>query len=468
MYGEIKRQFADVITYSQQIFEPDIDDLFDRWQTSKQKFIDRFGGLIYEFPDPIEFTLDDKIKTSKAMEFADQIQGEFGNYDLAMFIDANLSSFFENKVSNTLDYNNIPKGMKLLKAFKYFESDPEALRIIQDRASLLIQENCIKGTLCFSVHPLDFLSSSENTYNWRSCHALDGEYRAGNLSYMVDTSTFMVYLRGADNVSLNSFGPVKWNSKKWRMLVHVSNDDSLMFAGRQYPFDSKNGLDQILNIYNGLMSADKYDFAPPKYEHWCADYIDEYTTRDHPQIKCELYDKYIPIYGFLGRLGEVVRPGNEALNYNDVLYSSCYKYPNYAMIHRRSYVHNRLSIVKLLEDPIIIGDSVKCLCCGNHTITNHETMRCDKCELDYGYEENDSYGSCNCCGARIYFDDSYVIGDEYVCDNCYENECFNCDVCGEAYFNHDRHYVKFDETNSGYVCNYCYMHSRYLMNRRDY
>ena len=28
----------------------------------------------------------------------------------------------------------------------------------------------------------DYLSLSENAFNWRSCHALDGEYRAGNLS----------------------------------------------------------------------------------------------------------------------------------------------------------------------------------------------------------------------------------------------------------------------------------------------
>ena len=73
------------------------------------------------------------------------------------------------------------------------------------------------------MHPLDYLSLSENTYNWRSCHSLDGEYRAGNLSYMMDKSTVICYLKSNDDVILSNFGPeVKWNSKKWRVLLYFS------------------------------------------------------------------------------------------------------------------------------------------------------------------------------------------------------------------------------------------------------
>ena len=160
------------------------------------KFIDLFGGLIYEWPVPVEFTLDDTQKRSRVMEFVGVVSDSFNNPELADFIEANLDSFYENKVSTN---DKMPKGMKLLKAFKYFEKNQTALRNIQDMASQIIQEDKIKGTLCFSVHPLDYLSSSENTYNWRSCHSLDGEYRAGNLSYMVDNSTFLIYLKGADD-----------------------------------------------------------------------------------------------------------------------------------------------------------------------------------------------------------------------------------------------------------------------------
>ena len=198
MYEDIKQQFKEVIKYSQHIEDPKVEYLFREWSANKEKFINLFGGLIYEWPQPVEFTLDDHQKKNRAMEFADIVADSFNNSDLAGFIDDNIDTFFENKVSND-NYNGIPKGMKLLKAFKYFEDNKCVLRNIQDMASQIIQEDKIKGTLCFSIHPLDFLSSSENTYNWRSCHSLDGEFRAGNLSYMVDDCTFMIYLKGADN-----------------------------------------------------------------------------------------------------------------------------------------------------------------------------------------------------------------------------------------------------------------------------
>ena len=130
-------------------------------------------------------------------------------------------------------YKDVKLGMKLVKAFKFFEQDKVTLETIQNEASRLIQEDKIEGKLRVSVHPLDFLSASENTYNWRSCHALDGEYRAGNLSYMCDRSTVMVYLCTEDKKKLPRFpASVPWYSKKWRMLLHFSDNWDMIFAGR--------------------------------------------------------------------------------------------------------------------------------------------------------------------------------------------------------------------------------------------
>ena len=40
------------------------------------------------------------------------------------------------------------------------------LYTLQNKASQIIQEDCVEGTVCFSVHPLDYLSISENIYNF--------------------------------------------------------------------------------------------------------------------------------------------------------------------------------------------------------------------------------------------------------------------------------------------------------------
>lgn len=456
MYEDIREQFKSVIRYSQNIPEPKIDYLFREWECQKERFIKRFGGLIYEWPTPIEFTLDESQKRARAMEFANTVSDTFNNPVLAEFIDENLDTFFENKVSKVVEGSSIPEGMKLLKAFKYFEPNKAALRNIQDMASQIIQENKIKGTLCFSVHPLDFLSSSENTYNWRSCHALDGEYRAGNLSYMVDDSTFMVYLKGADNQHLYGFGPVEWNSKKWRMLIHTNANDNFMFAGRQYPFSSKSGIDTVLNIYNNLI-IEEYgkSYYHSKFAGWRADYIDSYVPFDATDMSetRDLGCKYLVYGNQLLDINDVIKEGLNSLNYNDVLRSTCYRYPYYTM---RGY--GNIQYIK--EYPVVIGAEVPCLHCGNELISNAETMRCDDCELKYGTEENDVYTSCDCCGARIYIDDSVCVGDDgdIVCDSCFQNHCFVCDCCGGVFYEGDKVFIpdKNSEEDGQWYCRGCY------------
>ena len=458
----LKYQIKEVVRYSQCIMDPQVDDLVERWASAKEKFINRFGGkLIVEWPVPLEIHLDPHDRRVRASEVADYVSNVFHNDDLASFIDQNIDSFFDNKVVNTVNGVNIPKGMKLVKAFKYFEKDKKTLRNIQDFASAVIQEDKIKGVLCFSVHPLDFLSSSENTYNWRSCHSLDGEYRSGNLSYMVDETTFMVYIKNADDTELNAFGPnIKWNSKKWRVLMHASLDDQILFAGRQYPFSSKSGLDEVLSVYNSICYHDKKMqksyYAANTYDSWSSAYVDRFEDDEEEDWAKRLEEKYLVVDRKLIALNEVVSPGRFALNYNDLLHSSCYVKPYYAIFNKYSY-H---SIKEMRDNPIVIGGSVKCLHCGKHKISNAETMRCDECELEYGYEENELYGSCACCGRRIYLDDAPIVGGEdLVCDYCYDSECFECSICGETHYNSDSHYIKFNENEDGYVCRYCFINA---------
>jgi hypothetical protein len=107
---------------------------------------------------------------NRVNEFIESVSMTWRNNELACFIDENKDGFFSNVVVESFTApggGKIPKGMKLVKAFKYFEDDRITLEEIQNRASMIIQEDKVEGHLCFSVHPLHFLSTSENTYNWR-------------------------------------------------------------------------------------------------------------------------------------------------------------------------------------------------------------------------------------------------------------------------------------------------------------
>ena len=248
---DIKRDFAKVIKYSQGFEPANIDALFDKWLDAKRDIIEAWGGnFIIEVPETVQFELSPEEKKSRLNQFMDMIAEVYDNNELVFFLENVEEDFFSNHLSK--DYNfgkdkKIPKGTKIIRAFKYFEKDPRVLEDLQNQASMIIQEDKISGMLCFSVHPLDFISSSENTYHWRSCHALDGDYRAGNLSYMMDESTVICYLRnGSEYKKLPNFPEdVMWNSKKWRMLLFLSDGWDALFAGRQYPFFSPTALELV-------------------------------------------------------------------------------------------------------------------------------------------------------------------------------------------------------------------------------
>lgn len=436
IYTDIQEQFNKVISYSQGISDPQTDELFEKWYAAKRSFIDAFGEkLIYEVEQPVQFTLEEKAKQEYFFAFVESIYTTFGNYELGLFLEKEKEGFYSNIVTEDYVCNKgkITKGTKLIKAFKYFEDDKKTLHSLQDYASRIIQGNKIEGKLCFSVHPLDFLSTSENTYNWRSCHSLDGDYRSGNLSYMVDKATVVCYLKGVDDVQLPHFpSTVKWNSKKWRMLLFFSNRGQIVFAGRQYPFSSASALDFIKQHFLDKLLCSRFTFTL-----WKNDYI---TSE---QINHYLHDIYIPLDGQLIPLRKMVvdydNCGEEPLYFNDLLRSSCYTRPFY--IDRE---------MEYTDDTVCIGGPVPCLKCGQHNIDTSDQMVCYNCEGDEDY----NYVYCDCCSTAILEGDEYYLadGETIVCQGCYENECYTCAYCQRVFFKNE---TVYNNQLHDFVCNKC-------------
>ena len=438
-YKEIQKQFNKVITHSQSIYNPKTDDLFERWYEAKKYFIDKMGGLIWESPETVSFPLDAKDRDNKIKQFIDNtVLYRYSNFELARFITFEQEGFFDNIVP--IEYRTeagtiIPKGMKLVKAFKYFEKDENHLDAIQTAASILIQENKIEGKFCISVHPLDFISCSENQYNWHSCHALDGEYRAGNLSYMVDKTTVICYIKGDKDVILPNFpSAVPWNNKKWRMWLYLADEHNAMMAGRQYPFAIGGVLDYIWNHAITMFNYHYYNWTK-----WHHDIIRDYKYTDGTEetVRCNdllvIGGKFIPRQDLVSDLS--------GLHYDDLLYSSyytpwyCWRTITQAPIH------------------FSLGGEVKCLECGKRNIENHEAMACDYC-----WGGNDDYDTCAQCGRRHHIDDMYWVGDDHLCQHCFDEYCVTCDRCGEYLYRDDAYY---DEEDGCYYCNHCwnYYHS---------
>lgn len=448
MYNDVQEQFNKVVSYSQGIPEPETDKLFADWLEAKRDFIEAFGGqLIYEWPEKVSFELGSREKSLRLDDFIGVLENRYENYDLAEFVRANKEGFFSNQVVEpytTSKGDTIPKGMKLLRAFKFFESDANALEAEQNAASMIIQEDKIEGTLCLSVHPLDFLSTSENTHNWRSCHALDGEYRSGNLSHMIDHSTFICYLKSSKDEKLPNFPPdVPWNSKKWRVLFYMSDRWDMIFAGRQYPFCTETGLDFVKNKV--FPRANLGDFSSWIDKKYCG-----FKDKD---VYSNFSHSYVPVVDGLVALDELVINEPGSLQFNDVLSSSCYDalyaYKKvecfggykYAPMHKFTRFH--------------IGGKCNCTRCGKYPIEITSSFMCNDCELEYGDSEDDMFAYCPCCGSRYYYDDGvWVEGDEEcVCPSCADRETTICDCCGT------RHYTSamvYSRKHNKYLCPECW------------
>lgn len=449
--GEVKDQFKAVIAHSQNIPDPKVDKLFEIWEESKEFFINAFGGLVYEFPEPVSFDLGTPERKARIDTFVEMLEYKWENWELSRFVDDMRDGFFDNLTTHdfTLNQKEIKKGTKLVKAFKYFEKDNKALTDIQNYASRIIQEDKIEGRLCLSVHPLDFLSVSENTYNWRSCHALDGEYRAGNLSYMVDKSTVICYLKSDKEEVLPNF-PFAWNSKKWRVLLYFSQDFNMLFAGRQYPFSTDVGLNFILSDLipkSGLCGQEVWS-------QWHKEKIKE-MPNDGGEYLYLNSAPYVPVAGSLVPLRELVKNLPGSRQFNDVLSSSCYD-PVYSFRrHNDTWFFDTYGKTDSDKTRFFIGGSVPCLRCGEHEIELTESMQCIECETEYGTMDDDNFGYCACCNRHIYLETASWVGDDPVCDSCLDTETSMCESCRSLVFNNE---LTFNRGAEQYLCRYCNNH----------
>ena len=459
----IKEVFDKVITHSQEYdFDVKTDKLFEMWKENKQHFYEAFGQkYIYEIPN-VSFELDEATKFDRFNKFIDYLWG-IGYDDLSEFVKSQREGFYKNNVISDYDAPNgkkITRNTKLVKAFKHFIADNDDLTKAQNKASQIIQENVIEGTLCFSIHPLDFLSSSENTHKWRSCHALDGEYRAGNLSYMADSSTIMVYLKSAADVVLPHFPPdVKWNNKKWRMLLHFSEHHSIVFAGRQYPFESQTAMEIVRKVLMEQLRKVQAEWSNKSviWSNWMKEGIKSF---EEGTFSVFYPYNYYPIGTHLVPLNDLVRDAENATHFNDVLRSSYYT-PQYMQLVKEYHYYVRAICGEDFPsvsphvgkgEKITVGAGVPCVQCGKHPILEgSDTMRCYFCELNYGTTENDMFGFCACCGTRLDTNNGYYYDEQLYCKECYEESFDTCSMCGDTYPKESM-YVDDD---GEYVCCYC-------------
>lgn len=437
---KLQEQFNKVLQYSQEnqnLSDIKTDSIFSEWKQNKEWFLSTVGSPIYEYDEPVCFELDENSRRVEVDRFLEWIAENYSGEMYKFFLD-NYDGIFENKIPKV--YEEFSAGTKLSKVLmKKFGLQAEDVR---QRLSMLIQSNKITGKLCFSVHPLDFLSASENNYNWRSCHALDGEYRVGNVSYMLDDCTFIVYLKGNnENAKLPHFPEdVPWNDKKWRCYFYIDRENDMVYAAKQYPFFSEKALEIIADILRLKLgyfwpkekkdslikkSSSRSWFHNTTFRDW-EDFADTclLPCKFKPNgLKGEVFingyywtfqnTKVIVGYGSQCKVVPItnyIETDKDACCYNDVIQS--HTYAPWILVYGLD--QDGIMPIKV-EKKLIVGKGVPCLCCGNRYTADSDIFVCNMCR-----EDEHECARCGCVdyGDRMHYDPSDMT---WLCHDCWSD-----------------------------------------------
>ena len=264
----------------------------------------------------------------------------------------------------------IAKGCKPVKmlgkinaAFQISEKF-EAYRIA---VSLALNTKVIKGNLCVSIHPMDFMTMSDNDCDWDSCMSWRncGSYRQGTVEMMNSPCVVVAYLAASEPMRIFD---QEWSNKKWRSLYIVHPD----FIG---------------NIKG-------YPYQIPEIDKIVIEKLKDMMVRA----------------GFGAQYGKIVEYDYPHFNDDvELSFHTGYMYNDFGSINHFGCVRTDDQATTRIS--IEYSGQAECMWCGNsYSEESDEGLACSYC-----YEET----RCDCCGDRYHETSLIETGDgEWVCENC--------------------------------------------------
>lgn len=317
--------------------------------------------------------------------------------------------------------------MKIIKAFKLFlKADDENLKKLQDEASAIMNEDKIVGTFCISIHPLDYISISDN---WHTCHSMDSDYRVGNLNYMADRHTVVCYVKSGENRKIENFPDnIPWNSKKWRVLLFFDSKGLFVMAGKQYPLQSEEALNFFQKAWRQMNHI--YYFSPWNTKQLSSMELDEERIFTFPSPLIPIGSQMVPVE-------QIYRPGPNTQQYNDILKNSDFrKQVPYAFLQRFTsqrekkglHIGDTYTCNELFNDKrlpyIEAGEEINCPCCGIEPVSASDSILCDHCTFEYikhNILDEDYFPICARCGKQFIYYEGRWTSEGQLCGKCAAN-----------------------------------------------
>lgn len=421
------------------LYRRPIDHILRIWKQQKEDWLGKIFGDQLIYSEPISYhtpdgEIFDAIRDSKPVQdfrdaFCTWVNLQRADFDYMTCV--NLRCLLDNNYLATNIYSGetfsvpdpsrpgkfikISTGCKTVRAIhkiynvyaNHINGDFEAFRIALSQA---LNVSSLSGNLCISIHPLDYMTMSDNNCDWDSCMSWknEGSYRQGTVEMMNSPCVVVAYLTSKEDMDLFGWrNHFSWNSKKWRSLYICSPD----FIGsiKGYPYQIPE-VDKIVIKRLREMVAKQF----PEY--------------NYGEIKKYDYNTAEDFFGY------------------DLDFSTGYMYNDFGTLDFH-YGCTNTNIDERFE--LNYSGPSECMMCGDYDLdldhegllvceNCHHTERCEECgeSDDYLIETGEGYMVCENCLAEYYthsfHDGLYYRTDDmgmvYVLPDCLKDNMDKIDL----------------------------------------
>jgi hypothetical protein len=254
--------------------------------------------------------------------------------------------------------------------------------------SRILNQKKLSGELCLSIHPMDYMTMSDNECDWDSCMSWrnEGCYRRGTVEMMNSDCVVVAYLKAKDDMPYRDW---YWSNKKWRMLIIV--DEQCIAGVKGYPYQHNELTQKCLDWLAELATENcGWEFCSKNHAYDYSDRVeDEETGLKH---RMNFTTEYM--YNDFDTCTHWIKFGKKAKEYIDIEYSGV----------------------------------ANCMFCGDiHSFEDEDEACSLVCEVcwDTAY--------CDICDERYERATMYVVDGEYICEHCYEYRTTECPLTEELH-----------------------------------
>lgn len=313
-------------------------------------------------------------------------------------------------VPNPQDSTKPIKVMKGAKASKMIGKIAKAYSIphfeeFRLKHSQALNQKTLHDKLCLSIHPLDYMTMSDNDSGWLSCMNWRdrGCYRQGTVEMMNSPMVIVAYLAAKEPMKLIKDKDYLWSNKKWRELFIVN--ENLITEVKAYPYANTNITVECLNWLREL--ANKY------YGY------EKYTDQIYTFDVCEHNYFYKNI---------------------SVIPQTTIMYNDFSCDHRTLYSKD---LKEGYEYRFNYSGESECMICG----TSGEDFDWDT-EEDLMDLDCSEIIRCDACNDKIFEGDfNYEVDGFTLCDWCYHHKAETDSITGERHLRDNMRciFVKYED-----------------------